>query len=48
MGLLLIIFLVIIVVVVGLGFLVKWLFWVALALFLLWLITLLIDRLRGR
>jgi hypothetical protein len=48
MSLLLIIFLVIVAVVVGLGFLVKWLFWVALALFLIWIITLLWDRIRRR
>jgi hypothetical protein len=48
MSLLLIIFLVIVVVVVGLGFLVKWLFWVALALFLIWIVTLLWDRIRRR
>jgi hypothetical protein len=32
----------------GLGFLVKWLFWVALALFLVWVISLLIRLIRGR
>ena len=48
MSLLLIIFLVIIAVVVGLGFVVKWLFWVAIALFLIWIITLLWARIRKR
>ena len=45
---LLIIFIVFVVVVFGLGFVVKWLFWVALALFLVWVISLLIDLLRRR
>lgn len=48
MSSLLIIFLVIVAIVVGLGFVVKWLFWVALALFLIWIITLLWDRIRKR
>lgn len=48
MSSLLIIFLVIVAIVVGLGFVVKWLFWVALALFLIWIITLLWDRIRRR
>jgi hypothetical protein len=48
MSLLLIIFLVIIAVVVGLGFVIKWLFWVAIALFLIWIITLLWDRIHRR
>ncbi len=48
MSLLLIIFLVIIAVVVGLGFVIKWLFWVAIALFLIWIITLLWDRIRRK
>ena len=48
MSLLLVIFLVIIAVVVGLGFVIKWLFWVAIALFLVWIITLLWDRIRRR
>ena len=45
---LLIIFIVFVVVVFGLGFLVKWLFWVALALFAIWIITLLVGLLRRR
>ena len=45
---LLIIFIVFVVVVFGLGVVVKWLFWVALALFLVWVISLLIDLLRRR
>jgi uncharacterized membrane protein len=48
MSCLLIIFLVIVVLVAGLGFVVKSLFWVALALFLIWIITLLWDRIRKR
>ncbi len=48
MSLLLIVFIVVVVVVAGLGFLVKWLFWVAAALFLIWIITLLWDRIRRR
>jgi hypothetical protein len=45
---LLIIFIIVVVVVFGLGFVVKWLFWIALALFVVWIITLLVDRLRRR
>jgi hypothetical protein len=45
---LLILFIIVVVVVFGLGFVVKWLFWIALALFLVWIITLLVDRLRRR
>jgi len=44
----LILLIIVVVVVFGLGFVVKWLFWIALALFLVWIITLLINRLRGR
>jgi hypothetical protein len=47
-NLLLILLIILVLVVLGLGFLVKWLFWVAGVLFLVWLITLLIDRLRRR
>jgi hypothetical protein len=32
----------------GLGFVVKWLFWIALALFLVWVISLLVNRIQGR
>lgn len=45
--LLAILLLILVIIVFGLGFLVKWLFWVAIALFVLWLIFLLVDRLRG-
>jgi hypothetical protein len=45
---LLILFIIVVVVVFGLGFVVKWLFWIALALFLVWIITMLVDRLRRR
>jgi hypothetical protein len=45
---LLILFIIVVVVVFGLGFVVKWLFWIALALFVVWIITLLVDRLRRR
>jgi hypothetical protein len=48
MSLALILFIVIVVVVFGLGFVVKSLFWVALALFILWIITLLIGLLRKK
>jgi len=45
---LLILFIILVIVVFGLGFVVKWLFWIALALFLVWIITLIVDRLRRR
>lgn len=48
MNWLLILFIIVVVVVFGLGFVVKWLFWIALALFVIWLITLLVDRLRRK
>jgi hypothetical protein len=47
-NLMLILFIIIVVVVFGLGFVVKSLFWIALALFVVWIITLLFDRLRRR
>ena len=43
---LLILLIIIVLVVFGLGFIVEWLFWVALALFLVWIIVLLIRLLR--
>ena len=43
-----ILLIIIVIVVFGLGFLVKALFWVALALFILWLVAMIISRLRGR
>ena len=48
MNWLLILFIIVVIVVFGLGFVVKWLFWIALALFVVWIITLLFDRLRRR
>ncbi len=48
MSWLLIIFIIIVIVVFGLGFVVKTLFWIALALFILWLIILLVNAFRGR
>ena len=48
MNWLLILFIILVVIVFGLGFVVKWLFWIALALFVVWIITLLVDRLRRR
>ncbi len=48
MNWLLILFILVVVVVFGLGFVVKWLFWIALALFVVWVISLLVDRLRRR
>jgi len=39
---------IIVAIVFGLGFVVKWLFWVALVLFLVWVISLLIRLIRGR
>ena len=44
----LILAIIIVAIVFGLGFLVKWLLWVALVLFVIWLITLLISLIRGR
>lgn len=48
MNWLLILFIIVVVIVFGLGFVVKWLFWIALALFVVWIITLLVNRLRRR
>ncbi|GEM_PF-1074814 len=48
MNWMLILLIIVVVVVFGLGFVVKWLFWIALALFLIWVVTLLVDRLRRR
>jgi len=45
---LLILFIIIVIVVFGFGFVVKALFWVALALFILWIIALLLGLLRKR
>jgi hypothetical protein len=46
MLLLLILLLILTVVVFGLGFVVKWLFYIAIALFIVWLIALIWNRLR--
>lgn len=43
-----ILLLVVVAIVFGLGFVVKWLFYVAIALFLIWLIMLLVTNVRGR
>lgn len=43
-----IVLLIAIVIIFGLGFVIKWLFYVAIALFLIWLIMLLFNRMRGR
>ena len=48
MNWLLVLFIIVVVIMFGLGFVVKWLFWIALALFVVWIITLLVDRLRRR
>jgi len=42
-----ILLLILVIIVFGLGFVVKWLFYVAVALFLIWLIMLLVSRMRG-
>jgi hypothetical protein len=43
-----IILLILVIVVFGLGFVVKWLFYLAIALFLVWLIALLVNKIKGR
>ena len=43
-----ILLIIIVIIVFGLGFLVKALFYVALALFILWLISLIVSRMRRR
>ena len=42
-----ILLLVLVIVIFGLGFVVKWLFYVAIALFIIWLIMLLVNRSRA-
>lgn len=42
-----ILLLILVIVVFGLGFVVKWLFYVAIALFIIWLIMLLVNRSRA-
>jgi hypothetical protein len=43
-----ILLIIVIIIVFGLGFVVKWLFWIALVLFIVWLIFFIYDRLRRR
>ena len=40
--------LILIAIIFGLGFVVKWLFYIAIVLFIIWLIMLLVGNLRGR
>ncbi len=42
-----ILLLILVIVIFGLGFVVKWLFYVAIALFIIWLIMLLVNRNRA-
>jgi hypothetical protein len=42
-----ILLLVLVIIIFGLGFVVKWLFYVAIALFIIWLIMLLVNRSRS-
>ena len=42
---LIVLLLIVAIVVFGFGFVVNWLFWLALALFIVWIITLIIKRL---
>jgi hypothetical protein len=42
-----ILLLILVIVIFGLGFVVKWLFYVAIALFIIWLIMLLVNRSRA-
>lgn len=42
-----ILLLILVIVVFGLGFVVKWLFYVAIALFIIWLVMLLVNRSRA-
>ena len=43
-----IVLLILIAIIFGLGFVVKWLFYIAIALFLVWVIMLLVGNMRGR
>ena len=43
-----IVLLIVVAIIFGLGFVVKWLFYVAIALFLIWLIMVLVTNMRGR
>ena len=42
-----ILLLILVIVIFGLGFVVKWLFYVAVALFIIWLVMLLVNRSRA-
>ena len=42
-----ILLLILVIVIFGLGFVVKWLFYVAIALFIIWLVMLLVNRSRA-
>ena len=42
-----ILLLILVIIVFGLGFVVKWLFWLAIVLFIVWLIALLLNRRRA-
>lgn len=42
-----ILLLILVIVVFGLGFVVKWLFYIAIALFIVWIIMLLVSRMRS-
>ena len=43
-----ILFLIVVVIVFGLGFVIKWLFYLAIALFIIWLIMLIVNNMRAR
>ena len=43
-----ILFLIVVVIVFGLGFVIKWLFYLAIALFIIWLIMLIVNNVRAR
>lgn len=43
-----IILLILVIVIFGLGFVVKWLLWIGIVLFIIWLIMLLVTRMRRR
>jgi hypothetical protein len=42
-----ILLLILVIIVFGLGFVVKWLFWVAIALLIVWLVAMLLNRRRA-
>ena len=43
-----ILLLIVVVIVFGLGFVIKWLFYLAIALFIIWLIMLIVNNMRAR